>query len=217
MKKMQIAMVAMAAAAASAVVSSVVTYSVVYKKFNEEFEERLLAERASMAEWQHMQRQRMAQAKVVYGSSNDDKPSTPEEFVGSRKPPIDYSNYSKKSANLIQPVEQGIDTIPTGEKDRIVEITGDEFMEYSGEGFDEISLSWYGQGQYLDSDGDLVPDYPDMVGLADPPFGGLSGEDHIAYLKNSDRREVYEITREEMTIDEATAADIHVPDGGRST
>jgi len=214
---MQITMIALGAAAASAVVSSVVTYSVAYKKLGKEFDERLETEKVSMAEWQQMQRKRLASAKVSYGESNDQKPATPEEFVASRKPPIDYSDYSKKTAEKIQPVPDGIDKIPTGEKDNIVEITGDEFLEYSGDGYTEINLSWYGEGAYLDSDGDLVPEYPDMVGLADPPFGGMSGEDHIAYLKNNARREVYEITREDMTIDEATVANIHVPDGGRST
>jgi hypothetical protein len=81
-------------------------------------------------------------------------------------------------------------------------ITTEEFMENES-GYLQSSITYFADGGVLDENGELVVAHQDLIGDAVPPFGQLSGEPHIVYLRNTKRRQEFEVIQ-----DDANAADI---------
>jgi len=129
------------------------------------------------------------------------------------KPPLDeivkknqktrYDNVLK-GANYVEPEPE---VIPDGEIEvcdtlgDIHVISTEEFMANES-GFLQSSMTYFSDGGVLDEDGELVVDFEDMIGTK-PPFGELSGEPHIVYLRNTKRNQEYEVI-----FDEARAEDV---------
>lgn len=199
-------------AAVSAAVSSLVTYQVAYRKLGKEFDERLEAEKLASAEFLRAEKKRIRDAKISFGKTEDAKPATPEHLEVAK---IDYTRYAKISENDVLPMPENPDEVPDANVDEIYEISVDDYMANETE-FEQHQISWFKDGMVVDSDGDILPDYIDRIGNAEPPFGGLSGEEHVAYIRNTRRREEYEVTRELMTAEEAYASDVDLS-GGSST
>lgn len=82
-------------------------------------------------------------------------------------------------------------------------ISTDEFMENES-GFMQLSVTYFADGGVLDEHGDIVDDFRDLIGAEMPPFGQLSGEPHIVYLRNTRLRREIEVIHDP----EANAADI---------
>lgn len=199
-------------AAVSAAVSGLVTYQVSYHKLGKEFDARLEAEKLASAEFLQSEKKRMAKAKISLGKTEDSKPATPEHLDVAK---IDYTRYAKISENDVLPTPENPDEIPEANVDEIYEISVDEYMANESE-FEQHQISWFNEGMVVDSDGDILPDYIDRIGNTEPPFGGLSGEEHVAYIRNTRLRHEYEVTRELMTAEEAYASDVDLS-GGSST
>lgn len=87
----------------------------------------------------------------------------------------------------------------------IVTISTEEFMENES-GFMQCTLTYFSDGGVLDEEYDLVPAHQDWIGTEVPPFGELSGEPHVVYLRNNRLRREFEVIQ-----DEAKAADVLDP------
>lgn len=221
MEKRKLAIVLAVTATVSAAVSSLVTYQVANHKLGKAFDERLEREKLANADFLQAEKKRMREAKVSYGRTEDEKPDTPTSLVSTPVPEhldvakIDYTRYAKISENDVLPVPEHPDEVPPVGLDEIEELDLDTFMS-NDSGYTQLQFGWYNSELVLDEDNDIVPDHVDRIGNAEPPFGGLSGEEHIAYLRNNRRREEYEVRRELMTPEEALGANVNL-DGGSAT
>lgn len=106
---------------------------------------------------------------------------------------------------MVNDIQEVCDTLP-----EIFTITTDEFLENES-GFDQCSLTYFADGGVMDEEGELVPEFEDMIGNTVPPFGDNSGEPHVVYLRNTKLRREFEVIR-----DDAKASDI-LNEVGRTT
>lgn len=84
----------------------------------------------------------------------------------------------------------------------IYAIPTEDFMENEN-GWLQASISYYADGGVLDDQGEIVVDWQDMIGNTVPPFGMLSDEPHVVYLRNVKLKREFEVIK-----DDAKAADI---------
>lgn len=211
MKKSQLALYFGAVAAGSALISGFVTYQIAMKKLGAEFDKRLEEEKLATADFLETERARLKAAKVRYGAAEDAKPATPEEIMPLGK--VDYTQYTRKPEH-VQP-EGDLTQIPKDGGDWLVEIDTDEYMANESE-YEQFQLTWHQDGVVTDEMNELVPDYPDRIGVEMPPFGGLSGEDHVAYLRNNKLRHEYEVVRG-LEAEEALSPNVNLPEEGSAT
>lgn len=215
MKKSQLALYFSAVAAGSALISSFVTYQIALKKIGDEFDQRLEKERLATADFLESEKARLRAARVRFGASEDAKPATPQDIVTNHVDRIDYTQYNRKTPDMVQP-EGDLSEIPKDGVDDIVVIDTDEFMANESE-YEQFELHWFGEGAVLDDLNEIVPDYIDMIGPETPPFGDRSGEEHVVYIRNNRRRQEYEVLMEQPSPEEALAADLNIPGEGSST
>lgn len=211
MKKSQFALILAGVAAGSAAISSFVTYRIAMKKLGDAFDERLEVEKLATADYLEAEKQRLRAARVRFGAVEEAKPDSPEDLMPLGK--VDYTQYHKKP-EPVQP-EGDLSQIPKDGADWLVEIDTDEYMANESE-YEQFQLTWHQDGVVTDENNELVPDYPDRIGVEMPPFGGLSGEDHVAYLRNNSLRHEYEVVRG-LEADEALGPNVNSPEEGRTT
>jgi len=202
----------LAASLISAGLATLITAKVVEVKLEKEFEERL--ERELEASVDYLEETGKAEPtdeyqdkhKRVFGTKFDlEKPSIDE--VAGKNEKVRYDQVIKnESYSPDIDVEDGkmmidgvevCDTLPD-----IHAISTDEYMSNESE-FLQSTLTYFADGGVLDEDNELVVDHVGLIGNAIPPFGQLSGEPHVVYLRNTKLRREFEIIQ-----DEANAADI---------
>lgn len=131
--------------------------------------------------------QRTRYDQIIKGSgySGDETVTADDGTVMAAEPQVEGSMQSQSELPDIHP------------------ISTDEFMENES-GFMQMSVTYFADGGVLDEHGDVVADFRDMIGTEMPPFGKLSGEPHIVYLRNTRLRREIEVIHDP----EANAADI---------
>lgn len=201
-------MATLAASLISAGLATIITAHVVEKQMLKEFDERL--ERELEASVTFLEETGKAEAteeyeqhREVFGTKFDlTKPSPDEVLNKNQKVRYDAvvkgEGYSYHSDD--KPPEGEIEMAE--ELGEIHAISTDEFMENES-GYLQSTMTYFADGGVLDEDNELVVDFEDMIGTARPPFGELSGEPHIVYLRNTRLRREFEVIE-----DDANAADI---------
>jgi len=202
----------LAASLISAGLATVITAKVVETVLEKEFEERLERELTASVEFleetgkAEPTEEYQEKHKQVFGTKFDLEKPPLDELAKNEKVRYDQIVKSYTSSKDVVTDEEGktmidgvevCDTLPD-----IHAISTDEYMENES-GFLQSTLTYCADGGVLDEDGDLVVDHVDMIGNAIPPFGQLSGEPHVVYLRNTKTRREYEVIQ-----DEANAADI---------
>jgi len=209
----------LAASLISAGLASLVTAKVVENKMNKEIDERVAREVSASVEF--LEKIGVAKPtdeyqekhKQVFGTrfeeSDDPRVGTNEKvrydkIVKGYVSSTDVVTADDGTMMMAEVQHEGgveaCDTLPD-----IHAITTDEFMANES-GFLQSSLTYFADGGVLDEDGDLVVDHVDLIGDAIPPFGQLSGESHVVYLRNTKKQLEFEVIQ-----DDANAADIISP------
>lgn len=198
-------MTALAASLISAGLASLITAVVVERQMLKDFDEQLerelqesvdfLVERGKAEPTEEYQEKH----KLVFGSAFQ-KPSLDELVAKNQKVRYDaVINKSGYSPNE-EPPEGELDV--TEDLGDLYPISTEEFMENES-GFMQCQVTLFADGGVADELGEVVEDWRDLIGNARPPFGELSGEPNIVYLRNQKlRREI------EVVFDEANYADI---------
>lgn len=147
----------------------------------------------------------------VFGTRYAQKP--PIDQVAGRNERLRYDQILTKGEYKSSPettkedlhavaVEDDVQEPGRADLSELVVLPKDEFMENES-GYMQMTLMYFSDGGVLDEANDLVPDWQDMIGKGMPPFGELSGEPHIVYLRNNKHRQEYEVV-----YDQGKAADI---------
>lgn len=181
-------------------------YTIADKKLRQEYDEKLQQELDASVKY--LEDRGKAEPTEVYQekrrAANVDisKPSL-EEVVAERQR-IAYhkiarsEGYSPETPQEDDPDDKVIVQSPN----EVVTIGRDEFLDNES-GFDQESITYFADGGVLDDHGELVVDFETLIGSGEPPFGELSGEPHVVYLRNTRLRREFEVIR-----DDANAADI---------
>lgn len=198
-------MLMLAASLFSAGVATLVTATVVERKMVKEFDERLQRELAASVDFlvktekAEPTEEYQEKHKQIFGTKFDISKPPIDEVAKNQKVRYDAIVKSESYSPSKSEEEDEEDAIDKGE---IYTLSMEEFMENKSEYFQQ-TLTYFADGGVLDSDGEFVVDWKDMIGPGVPPFGMNSGEAHIVYLRNERLRQEYEVVR-----DEANAADI---------
>lgn len=203
-----------------AVVSSAVTYFVSKKLLDDQYEERVNAEvKESIDFLVRTQMHKIAEisdeldkldVQVVTESELDKIEAQPDEIsdveplppvegerVFEEKPPIDSLSANQKVAynKVMTDLEYDQITLPEEppyEDEDITVISRDIYLE-NGTGWDQEILTYFADKGVLDVQGDYIEDPADKIGLVDPPFGQLSEDPQIVYLRNKRLEKEYQL------------------------
>lgn len=209
-----------AASLVSAGLATLITARVVEDRMLKEFDQRVQEEVAAARQLFEMQEYAKKDVKATSAIFTmpidpEEKTTLPEVKADGTKPGInEMIRYDKvvRDQNYIPDQVAHIVGEDTSDEDladaideenvEIMAITTDEFM-YNENGWPQASISYFADGGVLDDSGEVVVDWETMIGNTVPPFGMLSGEPHIVYLRNTKLQREFEVVR-----DDANAADI---------
>lgn len=197
-------MTALAASLISAGLASLITAAVVERHMLKGIDEKLQQELDRSVEYLVLAKKAKPTEEYVekrVGRTFDiTKPSLDE--VAAKNQKVRYDTIVNKAGYLPEeePAEDEVEVCDTlGE---LFPISTEEFMENES-GYMQCQVTYFADGGVLDEHGDVVENWNDLIGWAKPPFGELSGEPNIVYLRNVRlRREI------EVVYDDANAADI---------
>ncbi len=80
--------------------------------------------------------------------------------------------------------------------DNITIIAKADFIENENE-YGQMQLTYFSDGGVLDDMNEIVERPEDLIGAAVPPFGMLSDEDTVVYVRNDKRKEEYEVVKDD--------------------
>lgn len=221
-------MTTLAVSLISAGIATLITAKVVEKQLLAEFDERMEKELAASVNFLEQTGRAEPtedyenQHKMLFGTKFDATKPSVEDLVNKHQK-VRYDQIVRREGYSPEGAVQAEDgSLMTGEVQEeaaevemlsdIHAITLEEFMENES-GFLQSTLNYFDDGGVLDEDGDLVVGHVDMIGEGEPPFGELSGETHIVYLRNTKIRREFEVVKEE-----GNAADIlQAPGSGEVT
>lgn len=138
---------------------------------------------------------------AAVSETTEEKPSKNEK--------VRYDQIIKAQAYLVgeDASDEELEEAMLESEAEIYAITAEEFFENEN-GWMQGSISYYADGGVLDDHGEVVADWRDLIGDSVPPFGMMSGEPHVVYLRNTKHRREFEVVR-----DHANAADILAGNG----
>lgn len=124
--------------------------------------------------------------------SQDDKPSIEE--LAARNQRTQYNKIlTEQEYDTDAPDEEIVESSgwDPGDEDISV-ISRDIFMECVSQ-FEQSTLTYFSDDGVLDAQGDFVEDHFKMIGNGRPPFGQMSEDDNIVYVRNKKLEQEYEI------------------------
>lgn len=219
---------------ASASVGSLATYFISKKRFDESYEVRLAKELQSSIDF--LVRNDIDLKKVDIGDPDldqdlineepektiPDPPELEEEeedtreriFGDENKPPIDSlaANQAIEYHKMLV-TETYIEKVDELEEENyedpdISVISRDIFTE-NGSSFDQSSLTYFADGGVLDEAGGFVENHTDLIGSRLPPFGEMSQDPMIVYIRNKRLQREFEVIQDDQKASDFLAHELH--------
>lgn len=180
------------------------------RKLRKEYDEKLQQELDASVNY--LQKRGKAEPTEEYQerrSSKVDISKPPlEEFVAERNRTAYHTIMTNEGYSPETPQEDDpSDKVITQSSDEIYAIPTDVFLDNES-GYDQCSISYFADGGVLDEHGDYVVDFENMIGTDYPPFGELSGEPHIVYLRNTRLRMEIEVVKDDDNAADILAANL---------
>lgn len=196
--------------------TGVITYFATRKRLEAEYDERLAKELQSSLEY--LAAKQVDLSKVTI---SDDLPEEEPDNVdiqvdeldpvegtrvfgsGAEKPSLEYlakrnqlKQYNKiLSEEGYKEDEETAPEEPIYENPDILVISRDVFMENETE-WPQSTLTYFADDGVLDDKGDFVEESTTLIGEATPPFGQMSGDPVIVYLRNTKLEREFEVIQD---------------------
>lgn len=200
-----------------AAAGSLATYFIVKKRLDATYDDRLAEELQTSIDFLASQQVDFSKTIVTEEVPQDTEveeieeieEDAPDEFEGMRlvetKPPIEELAAKNQAVQYNKIVEaQQYDTALLKEEEHIDEpdfetvnpdisvIGRDLFMTNVSE-WPQTTLTYFSDGGVLDLQGDFVPEHENLIGVGKPPFGEMSEDENIVYLRNKKEQTEYEV------------------------
>lgn len=107
---------------------------------------------------------------------------------------VKTEEYSSDEPEVIEPPVVGETSWDPGDEDISV-ISRDIFMENLSE-FEQSTLTWFQDEAVVDLDSELVHDHELLIGSGRPPFGQMSEDENIVYIRNHKIKMEYEVIQD---------------------
>lgn len=107
---------------------------------------------------------------------------------------VKTEEYSSDEPEVIEPPVVGETSWDPGGEDISV-ISRDIFMENLSE-FEQSTLTWFQDEAVVDLDSELVHDHELLIGSGQPPFGQMSEDENIVYIRNHKLKMEYEVIQD---------------------
>lgn len=225
------------ASTVSAAAASAVTWYLTKKAFEEQYEERLRAEVETSINFL-IQNNVDLEAVDVVKAVDDVPDATQEEaesttldegfdvpplkevegeriFSDANKPPLDelvrkrervpYEKMMEKEGYTEKTPETLPEPVETDPN--IVVISQDIFMSNISE-YAQSSVTVFSDGGVLDEQGGFVEEHTELIGLPPYPFGEMSGEEGVVYIRNKKLEREFEVLYDEGKAAEFLAHDV---------
>ena len=219
-------LVAVGASVASAAAASAVTWFYTDKVLSKKYEEKFDKELEESVKFLVANQDKIANMVVTndVADETEDVVSEPlDEVEGERvirsqeaKTPLEdlpqrnqTTNYNAFSTPQDFTGGEGEEILPDEEpyEDPDISVISREIYEANGTEWPQILLTYFSDGGVVDIGGDFVVDPELKLGQRKPPFGSLSEDPNVVYLRNKRSEEEYEVI-----FDAGKASDLIMPE-----
>lgn len=209
-------MLTLAGVVVSQVAGGYLVYAVTKKKFEREYDERLTRELETSVAFLTKQFNLDKPVIISDDPENVGEPTPIDEklmgehdaiaetygqrvFTGQDKPPLEdivARNETTQYNTPVNPVEEPEEDLSGEEEpyqDPDVSVIGrDLFMENTSE-WTQDTLTYFADDGVLDVGGDFVEDHVNLIGPNKPPFGQMSEDANVVYLRNKRIQREFEV------------------------